>query len=101
MDALHHSLAQANGWGSAGQYPADCAAKTPAARASSAASRRPSSGCNRADGDTFNDVTAQLAELRRVACAYYEHSDLTRLTREGAEAADRLAELLGYPEEMA
>ncbi|MHB1273654.1 MAG: hypothetical protein ACYCZD_12970 [Rhodanobacter sp.] len=41
----------------------------------------------------------QLAALRAAALAYYTHSDLIRLTREGLEASDRLARLLHDPEQ--
>jgi hypothetical protein len=104
MDAIHHSLARANGWGSAGQCPATPSAKTPAARESGATSWR-SSGCaNSLDGDASPDGTAQpadihllraeLAQLRQAAYDYYVQSDMTHLTRDGSEVADRLARLL-------
>lgn len=107
MAAIHHSLTRANGWGSAGECPAPAFAKTPAARESGAASRR---SAGEADGTTFPDGTEQLslrllraefAQLREAARDYYLHSDLATLTREGAEAADRLVRLLGHAELVA
>jgi hypothetical protein len=102
MAAIHDSLARANGWGSAGQCPATHAAKTPAVRESvsrvaavAGAAATASAATHPADGTAH--LLEQLAELRAVARTYYAHSDLTRLTRDGAEAADRLAKLLGYP----
>lgn len=118
MAAIPYSLARANGWGSAGragltrrQCPASTSAKTPAAREPGATSWRSLDSCSRANGnsevggDALPGGTAQLfqqlAELRAAARAYYVRSDLTSLTPEGTEAADQLARLLGYPEQLA
>jgi hypothetical protein len=108
MAAIQHSLARANGWGSAGQCPAIPSAKTPAARESGATSWRSSGGRIRPGGDASPDGTAQLFQLqaelealRAAACAYYVRSDLRRNTAAGQAAADHLAQLLGYPEDIA
>lgn len=110
MRAIHHSLARANGRGSAGQCPAGTCAKTPAARESGASSRRSLDGANHPGGDHFPDVTAQLsnrllraelAQLREAARDYYVRSDLNHLDRDSMEAADRLVRLLGHAELVA
>jgi len=110
MRAIHHSLTRANGWGSAGQCPATPSAKTPAARASDASSRRSPSGANRTGDVPCADVTvqlqnrllrAELAQLRNAARDYYTRSDLNHLDRDSMEAADRLVRLLAHAELVA
>ncbi len=104
--AAIHSLARANGRGSAGQCPASHGAKTPALRESvSRVAAGVTARCyapaltHPADGTA--SILQELAELRAAALAYYTHSDLTALTREGLDASDRLARLLHYPEQAA
>lgn len=106
MAALHDSLARANGRGSAGQCLASHDAKTPAVRESvcrvaAGVQARSTAPALTHPADASAQLIQQLAELRAAALAYYRHSDLTSLTRDGVEAADRLAALLKYPEQAA
>lgn len=105
MAALH-SLTRANGWGSAGQCLATHSAKTPAVRESVGRVAAVEGAAATTPSTTYlPDASAllilELAELRAAARRYYDHSDLTTLTLEGVEVADRLARLLRAREKAA
>jgi len=110
MAPIYDSLARANGRGSAGECPALHSAKTPfslvavrelASRVAAGVKARANAPALTHPADGTAQLIQQLAELRDAARRDYVRSDLTSITPEGIEAADQLAQLLGYPEQRA